>query len=114
MFKISALKFQGFGKYNTLNFTRGVKDMDAEELGKIKTLAARMSLEYKDCYNPLRLNENFISVSVLNASGVRPEPGMFYNTTIKMQKYQYNGKTKLRALVSVMKVANKSLVFEDA
>ena len=114
MFKVSSFKFQGVGKYNTINFSRGLKDIDPDELAELKTLHARLSLEYKDCYIPLRLTEKYISIGVLNTCDTKPEFGMYYDTTMKIQKYTYNGKIKLRAVVNSIKVATKSLVFEDA
>jgi hypothetical protein len=116
MFQISNFKYVGRGKYGgDINFSKGLKGMDSDEFKKMNDTHERLAMTYIQTYNPIRLNENYLYMTLSNCvEGFKPEMNAYYDVSIKIQKYVYNDKVKLRAIISSIKLSSKSIIYEDA
>jgi len=114
MFQISGFKYTNVAKYGCLSFFRTIDDMDSDELKKLTEEHDRINIQYPGVYNPIRMGPRFIGIQLVNGTNLKCENGNLYDVTVKIQKYTYNTKQKLRAIIVNMSLSSKSIIYEDA
>ena len=119
MFTLTQMKYTGTGKYRTLLFSKSLNLLDEAEQKKYHRISDYIDEKYQGCYNPLRSGPDYICFAChLSDTGLieKHETNRYYNLSLKIQHYEYNGKTKLRVVLSESTLAEspvKSIDYQD-
>ena len=105
-FTLNSMRFTGNGRYKTNLFGRKKNQMDAAESKKYKRVQDWIDEKF-DCYNPLRDNEEYINLQTVNDGVAELEKNKFYDITIRVQSYQFNGETRLRLILESFVLADQ-------
>jgi len=98
-FSIKQMRHGGEGRYQTLLFSKQTKHMDEDELKKYTNIVDYIEHKYPDCYNPLRMGDDYICFSTHNHNKIEHIKNDCYDLSIKVQSYEYNGTPKLRIVL---------------
>uniref|UniRef100_A0A6C0JU28 Uncharacterized protein n=1 Tax=viral metagenome TaxID=1070528 RepID=A0A6C0JU28_9ZZZZ len=103
MFTLTQMKYTGLGKYRTLLFSKSTNLLDEVEHKKFNRVSAYIDEKYPESYNPLRSGPDYICFAChLGDTGLieKHDQNKYYNLSLKIQNYVYNGKTKLRVVLN--------------
>ena len=105
-FTLNSMRFTGNARYKTNLFGRKKNQMDEHESKKYKRVQDWVDEKF-DCYNPLRDNDEYINLQTVNDGVAELEKNKFYDITIRVQSYQFNGETRLRLILESFVLADQ-------
>ena len=98
-FSIKQMRHGGEGRYSTQLFSKQTKHMDDDEIKKYQRIVDFIDNKYPDCYNPLRMGDDYICFSTHNHNNLEHTKNDCYDLVIKVQSYTYNEVPKLRIIL---------------